>query len=74
MTWLLFDIGEYSMERWVLLRKGADFEAIGRRFGISPRLACLIRNREVIGEDAVDRYLNGPLTDLYDGMLLKVMG
>lgn len=61
------------MERWVLLRKGADFEAIGRRFGISPRLACLIRNREVIGEDAVDRYLNGTLTDLYDGMLLKGM-
>ncbi len=61
------------MERWVLLRKGADFEAIGRRFGISPRLACLIRNREVIGENAVDRYLNGTLADLYDGKLLKGM-
>lgn len=61
------------MERWVLLRKGADFEAIGRRFGISPRLACLIRNREVIGENAVDRYLNGTLADLYDGTLLKGM-
>ncbi len=73
MTWLLFDIGEYNMERWVLLRKGADFEAIGRRFGISPRLACLIRNREVIGENAVDRYLNGTLADLYDGKLLKGM-
>ncbi len=61
------------MERWVLLRKGADFEAIGRRFGISPRLACLIRNREIIGENAVDRYLNGTLADLYDGTLLKGM-
>lgn len=61
------------MERWVLLRKGADFESIGRRFGISPRLACLIRNREIIGENAVDRYLNGTLADLYDGTLLKGM-
>ena len=28
------------MERWVLLRKGADFEAIGKKYQISPRLAC----------------------------------
>lgn len=61
------------MERWVLLRKGADFEAIGKRYQISPRLACLIRNRDVIGEEAVDRYLNGTISDLYDGMLMKDM-
>ena len=61
------------MERWVLLRKGADFEAIGKKYQISPRLACLIRNREVIGEEAVDRYLNGTISDLYDGMLMKDM-
>ena len=59
------------MERWVLLRKGADFEAIGKKYQISPRLACLIRNRDVIGEKAVDRYLNGTISDLYDGMLMK---
>lgn len=59
------------MERWVLLRKGADFEAIGKRYQISPRLACLIRNRDVIGEEAIDRYLNGTISDLYDGMLMK---
>lgn len=61
------------MERWVLLRKGADFEAIGRQFHVSPRTACLIRNREVIGEAAIDRYLNGTIGDLYDGMLMKGM-
>ena len=61
------------MERWVLLRKGADFEAIGKKYQISPRLACLIRNRDVIGEEAVDRYLNGTINDLYDGMLMKDM-
>ena len=61
------------MERWVLLRKGADFEAIGKKYQISPRLACLIRNRDVIGEEAVDRYLNGTISVLYDGMLMKDM-
>ena len=61
------------MERWVLLRQGADFEAIGKKYQISPRLACLIRNRDVIGEEAVDRYLNGTISDLYDGMLMKDM-
>ena len=54
------------MERWVLLRKGADFEAIGKKYQISPRLACLIRNRDVIGEEAIERYLNGTISDLYD--------
>ena len=51
------------MERWVLLRKGADFEAIGKKYQISPRLACLIRNRDVIGEEAIERYLNGTISD-----------
>lgn len=61
------------MERWVLLRKGADFEAIGRKYGISPRIAALIRNRDVIGDEAVCGYLNGMITDLHDGMLMKDM-
>lgn len=64
---------EETMERWVMLRKGADFARIGEKFGISPRLACLIRNRDVIGDDAVSRYLGGTIGDLYDGMLMKDM-
>ena len=61
------------MEQWVLLRKGADFEGIGKRFQISPRLDCLIRNRDVIGDEAIAQYLNGTIADLYDGMLMKDM-
>lgn len=64
---------EDRMERWVLLRKGADFEAISRRFGISRRLASLIRNREVMGDEEIDRYLNGTIKDLHDGMQMKGM-
>lgn len=61
------------MEQWVILRKGADFEGIGKKYGISPRLAALIRNREVIGDAAIDLYLNGTISNLGDGMLLKDM-
>ncbi len=61
------------MEQWVLLRKGADFERIGKKFHISPRLACLIRNRGVIGDKAMETYLNGQLSGLSDGNLMKDM-
>lgn len=61
------------MEQWVLLRKGAEFDRIARKFHISPRLACLIRNRDVIGDGAVDEYLNGEVSGLSDGYLMKDM-
>ena len=61
------------MERWVLLRKGADFEAISKKFHISPRLASLIRNRDVIGDEAINQYLNGTIAELHDGMQMKGM-
>ena len=61
------------MENWVLLRKGADFQHISKKFHISPRVASLIRNRDVIGDDAIEKYLNGTIADLYDGMLMKDM-
>ena len=60
-------------ERWVLLRKGADFAGIGQKFGISPRLACLIRNRDIVGDEAIETYLHGTIADLEDGMLMRDM-
>jgi len=55
------------------MRKGADFQHISEKFHISPRVASLIRNRDVIGDDAIEKYLNGTIADLYDGMLMKDM-
>lgn len=60
-------------KRWVLLRKGADFAGIGEKFHISPRTAALIRNRDIVGEEAIDAYLNGTIADLGDGMLMRDM-
>lgn len=61
------------MERWTIMRKGADFERIGKTFHISPRLACLIRNRDIVGDEEIRQYLYGTLSDLCDGSLMKDM-
>ena len=61
------------MERWVLLHKGAKFEELSEKFHISKQLVSLIRNRNVIGEEAMEKYLHGTISYLYDGMLLKDM-
>lgn len=61
------------MEKWVVTAKGADFQAIGKKFGIDPVVARLIRNREVIGEENIRRYLQGNAGDLPSPWLLKDM-
>lgn len=58
------------MENWFVIQKGADFNEMSRKFHISPVTARLIRNREVIGDAAVEKYLRGTIKDLYDPHLL----
>lgn len=58
------------MEKWFVIQKGADFGAISRKFGISPVTARVIRNREVVGDAAIEKYLKGTVKDLYDPHLL----
>lgn len=59
------------MEKWFIKMKKADFQAIADKYHISPILARLIRNRDVIKEEDVEKYLNGTTADLYDGMQMK---
>lgn len=61
------------MEKWFVMRKGAPFQEISDKFHIHPILARLIRNRDVVGDEAIDLYLNGTIADLHDGMLMKDM-
>lgn len=58
------------MEKWVEIQKGADFQKIAQHFGISPVTARLIRNREIVGKDAIEKYITGSVADLYDPHLL----
>ena len=61
------------MEKWFITMKKADFNGIAKKYHISPIIARLIRNRDVVGDDEIDLYLNGTIADLYDGMLMKDM-
>ena len=61
------------MAKWFEIRKGADFNKIGEKYGISPVLARIIRNREIIEEEQIQKFLYGSLEDIYDGNLLKDM-
>ena len=47
----------------MLQTKRADFNAVAARFHISPVTARIIRNRDVEGEEAIDRYLNESMVD-----------
>lgn len=58
-------------EKWYVTMKKADFNALGARFGIDPVTARIIRNREVVGEEAIMEYLACSADKLHDPHLLK---
>ena len=59
------------MEKWVVTAKKADFQGIGRKYGIDPVIARIIRNRDITGDEAMEEYLNGTLADIPSWKLLK---
>ena len=61
------------MEKWFVMRKGAPFQEIAEKFHINSVLARLIRNRDVVGDENIQMYLHGTISDLHDGMLMKDM-
>ena len=60
-------------EKWFVTTKKADFNRIAAKFGISPVLARIIRNRDIVTEDEVRYFLHGTLEDLHDPYLMKGM-
>ncbi len=62
------------MERWVVSAKRADFKGIGEKFGIDQVTARIIRNRDIVGEGAIEEYLHGGLGALHDPRKMKDMG
>lgn len=55
------------------MAKKADFQEIGKKFGIDPVIARLVRNRDVEGMDDIRSYLYGTLDDIPSPWLLKDM-
>ena len=61
------------MAHWMVAHKGADFQSIAAQCGISPVMARLIRNRDVIGPEETMRFLHGRPEDMHDPHLLPGM-
>ncbi len=61
------------MENWVVAAKRADFNQIAQDFSIDPVLARVIRNRDVIGNEAIDTYLYGGKEKMHSPWLFKDM-
>ncbi len=61
------------MAQWLIAAKRADFQGIAEKYGIDPVIARLIRNRDIIEEEDIRKYLTGGKEDLYDPSLLKDM-
>lgn len=61
------------MEKWVISAKRADFKEIAASFGIDQVTARLIRNRDIVGQENIRKYLYGDRTCLYDPFLMKGM-
>jgi len=59
--------------KWTVYGKRADFTSISNQFHIDQVIARVIRNRDIIGEEAIEKYLHGTLKDTYDGALMKDM-
>lgn len=61
------------MSKWMVAAKRADFQRLSEEFHISPVLARIIRNRDVITDDEMRKFLYGTMDDLYAPELLKDM-
>lgn len=61
------------MAQWFISAKKADFNKIAKKYNIDPVLARILRNRDVIEEEEIRKYLKGGRQDLYAPDLLKDM-
>ena len=71
MVSLFWEQRDNLKEKWVIAAKKADFNGIGKRFGIDPVVARIMRNRGLTEPEEMERYLHGDREDLYDPHLLK---
>lgn len=60
-------------EIWMLQTKRADFNGLAMRLGVSPVAVRIMRNRGLLDEHEMRKYLYGTLDDLYDPRQMKGM-
>ena len=59
------------MAKWMVSAKKADFNGIAKRFGIDPVIARILRNRDLVTEEEIDRFLHGTPEDMHSPYLLN---
>ena len=59
------------MEQWLEIRKSGRFEEIGKKYGIDPVVARIMRNRDVTEDGEIESYLNGTTASMGNPWLLK---
>ena len=59
--------------KWTVYGKRADFFANAKRFNIDPVTARVIRNRDIIGDAAIEMYLNEDMSMAHEPSLMKDM-
>ena len=59
------------MAKWFVSAKKADFNRIAEQFHIDPVIARIIRNRDMVTDEEIRRFLNGSEKDLHNPRLLK---
>lgn len=62
----------FSLKKWFLKNKKADFSAISMKYGINEVIARLIINRGV-SEDKIKEYIDVPLESMHNPSLMKDM-
>lgn len=58
-------------EKWVVIAKSADFNAIGKTYGVDPVIARIARNRDVISPEQLDAYFAPSERDFHAPEQLK---
>lgn len=62
-----------DMTKWMVAAKKADFDQIAEKYHITPVLARIIRNRDIVEDEEIRKFLCGDLQDLNDPFLMKDM-
>ncbi|MBQ8247181.1 MAG: single-stranded-DNA-specific exonuclease RecJ [Lachnospiraceae bacterium] len=59
------------MAQWRLIRNGADYEALSKKYGLDPVLLRIMRNRGITEDEQIEEYLNGDMAvcDCTDGFI-----
>jgi single-stranded-DNA-specific exonuclease len=58
-------------EKWVILKKKADFKEIGEKYKIDQVVARILRNREIVGDKNIEEYLYGNISLVSNPITMK---